>query len=38
MRSAIPMLVVIDKAGVVRHVQVGAARFDDIEALIGRLL
>ena len=38
MRSAIPMLVVIDKAGVVRHVQVGAARFDEVEAVIAKLL
>jgi cytochrome c biogenesis protein CcmG/thiol:disulfide interchange protein DsbE len=38
MRSAIPMLVVIDKAGVVRHVQVGADKFDEVEAVITKLL
>jgi thiol-disulfide isomerase/thioredoxin len=38
MRSAIPMLVVIDKAGVVRHVQVGADKFDEVEAMITKLL
>lgn len=38
LRFAVPMLVVIDKAGVVRHVQVGADQFDAVEAAITKLL
>ncbi|CAN5779802.1 hypothetical protein BH11MYX3_BH11MYX3_02010 [soil metagenome] len=38
LRFAVPMLVVIDKAGVVRHVQVGADQFNAVEAAIARLL
>ncbi len=38
LRFAVPMLVVIDKAGVVRHVQIGADRFDAVEAAIAKLL
>ncbi|MBL0219352.1 MAG: redoxin family protein [Myxococcales bacterium] len=38
LRFAVPMLVVIDKAGVVRHVQIGADRFDAVEAAITKLL
>jgi len=33
----VPMLVVIDRAGVVRHVQLGAANFADVEAAFSRL-
>lgn len=38
LRFAVPMLVVIDKAGVVRHVQIGADQFDAVEAAIAKLL
>ena len=38
LRFAVPMLVVIDKAGVVRHVQVGAQNFGAVEAAITKLL
>jgi thiol-disulfide isomerase/thioredoxin len=38
LRFAVPMLVVIDKAGVVRHVQVGAENFGAVEAAITKLL
>ncbi len=38
LRFAVPMLVVIDKGGVVRHVQVGADQFDAVEAAIAKLL
>ncbi len=38
LRFAVPMLVVIDKAGVVRFVQVGAENFDAVEAEITKLL
>lgn len=38
LRFAVPMLVVIDKAGFVRHVQVGAENFGAVEAAITKLL
>lgn len=38
LRFAVPMLVVIDKAGVVRHVQVGIENFGAVEAAITKLL
>lgn len=38
LQQGLPTLVVIDKAGVVRHVQVGAGDFDALEAAIVRLL
>lgn len=38
LRFAVPMLVVIDRAGVVRHVQVGADQFNVVEAAIVKLL
>jgi thiol-disulfide isomerase/thioredoxin len=38
LRFAVPMLVVIDKAGIVRHVQVGAENFGAVEAAITKLL
>lgn len=38
LRFAVPMLVVIDKAGVVRFVQVGADNFAAVEAAITKLL
>lgn len=34
----VPMLVVIDRAGIVRHVQLGAADFASVEAVFSRLL
>jgi cytochrome c biogenesis protein CcmG/thiol:disulfide interchange protein DsbE len=38
LRFAVPMLVVIDRAGVVRHVQVGTDGFESVEAAIMKLL
>jgi len=38
LRSAVPMLVVIDKAGVVQQVQVGTDGFETVETTINRLL
>lgn len=38
LRFAVPMLVVIDKTGIVRHVQVGAENFGAVEAAITKLL
>lgn len=38
LRFAVPMLVVIDKTGIVRHVQVGAENFEAVEAAITKLL
>ena len=38
LRFAVPMLVVIDKAGVVQQVQVGTDGFETVEATITRLL
>ncbi len=34
----VPMLVIIDRAGVVRHVQLGAANFAEVETAFARLL
>jgi len=34
----VPMLVIIDRSGVVRHVQLGAANFADVETAFSRLL
>ena len=38
LRFAVPMLVVIDRAGIVRHVQVGADNFGAVEAAITKVL
>lgn len=38
LRFAVPMLVVIDKGGVVRHVQVGTDGFESVEAELAKLL
>jgi cytochrome c biogenesis protein CcmG/thiol:disulfide interchange protein DsbE len=38
LRFAVPMLVVIDKAGVVRQIQVGTENFEDLEKTITKLL
>ncbi len=38
LRFAVPMLVVIDKGGVVRHVQVGTDGFESVEAELTKLL
>ena len=38
LRFAVPMLVVIDKGGVVRHVQVGTDGFESVEAAFAKLL
>lgn len=38
LRFAVPMLVVIDKAGVVRQVQIGTDGFETVETTINRLL
>jgi thiol-disulfide isomerase/thioredoxin len=38
LRFAVPMLVVIDKTGVVRHIQVGTENFEQVETAITKLL